>query len=83
MRSAENTGTINERGMVTIPLEIRKKFGLTKGSKVVIMEIDGKIEFIPLRSVEEMETACTIKIERMAQIYDETHENELRLENKE
>jgi hypothetical protein len=30
-----------------------------------------------------MEAACTIKIERMAQIYDETHENELRLENRE
>ena len=67
--------------MVTIPLNIRKKFGLTKGSKVIIMEIDDKIEFIPLRSVEEMEATCTITRERMAQIYDESHDRELQLEN--
>jgi hypothetical protein len=69
--------------MVTIPRETGKMVGKIKEPKMVIMEIDGKIEFIPLRSVEEMEAACTIKIECMAQIYDETHENELRLENKE
>jgi len=62
------------------PLEIRKKFGLVKGSKVAIIEIDGKIEFIPLKSVEEMEAACTVPAERMARIYEESRENELRLE---
>ena len=81
LRSSSNIVTLNERGMVTIPLEIRKKFNLKKGSKAIIMEIDGNIEIIPLRTVEEMEAACTISRERMAQIYDESHDQELKLEN--
>ncbi len=81
MRSKDNTVTINERGMVTIPLEIRKKFGLIKGSKAVILEIDGKIEFIPLRSVKEMEAACTVSYANVVQEIEESHDRELRLEN--
>lgn len=36
----ENVVRVNQRGTVTIPAKIRRKYGLRKGSKVVILEID-------------------------------------------
>lgn len=34
---------VTRKGQVTTPVEIRRKFGIEKGSKVEIVEQDGKI----------------------------------------
>ncbi len=72
---------INKRGMVTIPKAIREQFGLEEGSKITFVTIDGALQVIPLRSIEEMEAACTVTREQMEHIQDEDRETELRLEN--
>jgi len=74
---------VNNRGMVTIPKIIRERFNIHEGTRVVFMEIDGAIEVIPVRSVEELEAACTIPRARMSTIMDADREHELTLENDE
>ena len=39
---------LNEKGQVTIPARIRKERGLTKGSRIAIIEIGRRIELVPL-----------------------------------
>ena len=34
---------VTKKGQVTIPVKLRKKFGIEKGSKVTIVEENGKI----------------------------------------
>lgn len=34
--------------MITIPVNIRKKYNIKENSKLVILDIDGKLEIIPI-----------------------------------
>ncbi len=79
--SKSHEAIINKRGMVTIPKDIRERFGFKEGSRITFMVIDGVLEVIPHRTIEEIEAACTITKEEMERIYDEDRETELRLEN--
>ena len=81
MTSKINTVIVNKRGMVTIPAVLREKYGIHEGSRVAFVEVDGKIEFIPIRTIEEMESACTATLEESSKIYDEYKNLELKLEN--
>ena len=74
---------VNNRGMVTIPKNIRERFNIHEGTRVVFVEIDGAIEVIPVRTVDEMEAACTIPRVRMSTIIDEDRAQELNIENDE
>jgi len=38
-----NTSFVTTKGQVTIPIKVRKKLNLTKGSRVVFSEHEGKI----------------------------------------
>lgn len=40
--------TVSEKGWVVIPREIRQRYGLKKGDKVHILDIDGRIVVIPV-----------------------------------
>lgn len=46
--------TITEKGTVTIPAEIRKKYNLRKGSRVEFVETDEGILIVPLVPLEEL-----------------------------
>lgn len=46
--------TISPKFQVVIPLEIREALGLKPGQKVHAMEIDGRIELVPVRSAREL-----------------------------
>ncbi len=46
--------TISPKYQVVIPLEIREALGLRPGQKVHAMEVDGRIEFVPVRSAKEL-----------------------------
>jgi AbrB family looped-hinge helix DNA binding protein len=72
---------VNKRGMITIPKAVREKFGLKEGSKISFVVVDGVLEVVPYRSIEEMEAACKNTKEEMERIQDEDRESELRLEN--
>ncbi len=70
---------ITRRGMITIPLGLRKKFNLKIGSSVALIEDEGKLTLIPLYDVEELRENFISKKE-MAEIIDQTDKEEMELE---
>jgi AbrB family looped-hinge helix DNA binding protein len=42
------TVILNEKGQVTIPARIRKDRGLSKGTRIAIVEIGERIELVPI-----------------------------------
>jgi AbrB family looped-hinge helix DNA binding protein len=46
--------TITEKGTVTIPAEIRKKYKLKKGSRVKFVETDEGILLVPIVPLEDL-----------------------------
>lgn len=46
------TATIDTRGRVTIPIQLRRKLGWMKPIKVLIREVDGVILIEPARNVK-------------------------------
>ncbi|MGB9716990.1 MAG: AbrB/MazE/SpoVT family DNA-binding domain-containing protein [Thermoproteota archaeon] len=46
--------TITEKGTVTIPVELRKKYKLGKGSRVKFVDTDEGILLVPVLPLEEL-----------------------------
>jgi AbrB family looped-hinge helix DNA binding protein len=69
--------TVNRKGMITIPSEIRNQFNISEGSKVSIVVIDGSINIIPIFDMESLQITPKEKLE---QLLDESHIRELELE---
>jgi AbrB family looped-hinge helix DNA binding protein len=51
MGEAMNTVTVSPKFQVVIPRSIRTSLGITAGQKVQVIELDGRIEIIPIRPV--------------------------------
>lgn len=49
-----DTVTISPKFQVVIPREIRERLGLEPGQKVQALAYDGRVEFIPVRSMKSM-----------------------------
>lgn len=49
-----DTVTISPKYQVVIPRRIRERLGLEPGQKVQALAYDGRIEFIPVRSLTDM-----------------------------
>ena len=71
---------INDKGMVTIPFQLRKKHNLHKGTEVAVVEIDGNITIIPIMSKEEFEKSRIISLPEMEKAFNESMDEELELE---
>ena len=48
------TVTVSSKFQVVIPEEVRARLKLQRGQKVVVIEKDGVVHMIPLKSVKEM-----------------------------
>lgn len=48
------TVTISPKFQVVIPKDIREKLDLRPGQMVQVIEHDGRIEFLPVRSIKSM-----------------------------
>jgi len=46
--------TISKKGLVTIPSEIRRKYGLKEGDKVYFVDKEGVLFIVPVSSVKEL-----------------------------
>ncbi len=71
--------TVSNRGMITIPPQFRKKFNLQGGSKLAIIEDDGKLELIPIKDLEELRPFFPTRQE-LLETWDEDEQKELELE---
>nr|MDO8112042.1 AbrB/MazE/SpoVT family DNA-binding domain-containing protein [Candidatus Sigynarchaeota archaeon] len=72
--------TVNEKGMITIPFQLRKKHNIIKGTEVAIVEIDGNITIIPVLSRKDLEASRSITLAEMETAIDESTKHELELE---
>jgi AbrB family looped-hinge helix DNA binding protein len=64
----EKTVTITNQGMITIPAAFRKSFGLKDGDKVLVVEDEGSLKLIPLKSEEEIRKNSYTKAEILNQM---------------
>ena len=68
---------INNKGMITIPARIRKKYNLTTGNEVLIYDLNGQIIIIPILDIEKIRTFTR---EEFGKVYEEIHDEEVKLE---
>ena len=71
---------VNSRGMITIPSDLRKKFGITEGTEIAVIEDEGKITIVPLKDIEDLRSQFASK-EKIIRIMDESYNDELELES--
>ena len=71
--------TMTNRGMITIPASIRKKFNLQDGQHLAIIEQEDKIVLIPIIDFEK-EREFFLENNAMKQLLDRLDAEELALE---
>ncbi len=70
---------VNKKGMITIPNEIREKYNIAEGSEVLVIEILGEIQIIPVLDFEDIQKHLPTRKE-MEDVYFKSKETELELE---
>ncbi len=70
---------VNKKGMITIPNEIREKYNIGEGSEVIVMEINGEIQIIPIMDFEDLRKLLPSRKE-MEKAYIESWDEEMELE---
>ena len=72
---------INKKGMITIPVEIRKKYNLHDGAELVILDIEGNLTIVPIYDdFSEIQKMLPTR-EEMGKVYYQNRDKELQLEN--
>ena len=71
------TVKINNKGMITIPARIRKKYNLITGNEVAIYDLNGQIVIIPILDIDKIRTFTR---EEFGKVYEEIHDEEVKLE---
>jgi AbrB family looped-hinge helix DNA binding protein len=67
--------------MITIPANLRKKYGLKDGDQVIVIEDEGMLKIIPVESIESLQNR-SISTKEMMEILERSREEELELEEK-
>ena len=74
------TITVNRKGMITIPANLRKKYNIHENSQLIILDIDGRLEIMPIyddfSKIQQKLSTRNI----MKKNYDESINIELELE---
>ena len=68
---SKSTRRVGERGQVTIPKELRDRFGIEGGDEVVVQERDGKIVLETVVDRERLAEGYRRRAERDAAIAEE------------
>ncbi len=70
--------TITEKGTVSIPSRIRKKYGLQKGAKVEFMDTEEGILIVPVAPLEDLFGADKSRKKLVKEMVHEIHEGRRR-----
>jgi AbrB family looped-hinge helix DNA binding protein len=70
--------TITEKGTVSIPSHIRKKYGLQKGAKVEFMDTKEGIIIVPVVAIEDLFGADSSRKKLVREMIEEIHEERRR-----
>jgi AbrB family looped-hinge helix DNA binding protein len=75
--------TINSRGTITIPANLRKRYHFKEGSKFLVLELFDGLTIIPIQSADEFRCdADLIPHDELEKSLDEDREIELKLESR-
>ena len=74
---------ITNRGMITIPVALRKKYNLKDGQRLIISEEDGKLYIVPLINFEQERKNFMNhdEMKKALKKFEEFSEEELKQEN--
>ncbi|MFX1512293.1 MAG: AbrB/MazE/SpoVT family DNA-binding domain-containing protein [Promethearchaeota archaeon] len=78
----KNVVKVTNKGMVTIPAHIRKKYGIVDGKRVMFIEDEGQIRIIPILTKEEIKKMASYTSKEMLDLMKEDKDIELELEEK-
>jgi AbrB family looped-hinge helix DNA binding protein len=67
--------SINKKGMITIPVDLREKYNMQAGSRISILEVNGHLEIVDLDKLRKHDVAEIMKV------MEDAHDQEMRLEN--
>jgi len=45
---------MTNRGMITIPANLRKKYGLQDGDQVIVVEDEGMLKIVPVETIKSL-----------------------------
>jgi AbrB family looped-hinge helix DNA binding protein len=54
VKPVKYTSTVTEKGMITLPVDIRRKYSIKRGSKVKLMEVEKGILIVPIPKLEDL-----------------------------
>ncbi|MHA1944832.1 MAG: AbrB/MazE/SpoVT family DNA-binding domain-containing protein [Candidatus Hodarchaeales archaeon] len=70
---------VTNRGMITIPANLRKKYGLQDGDRVIVVEDEGMLKIVPVETIKSLQSK-SITTKKMTGILKRSREEELGLE---
>jgi AbrB family looped-hinge helix DNA binding protein len=71
---------VNNHGMISIPAEIRKKYGIKDGDKVYVLEDEDGIRIIPIVDIDVLRRKININTADMLEFMDKERKKELEIE---
>ena len=71
---------VTNRGMITIPANLRKKYGLQDGNQVIVIEDEGMLKIIPVKTIKSLQNK-SITTKEMIGILKRSREEELEIED--
>lgn len=77
--TTNNVVKITNRGMISIPANIRKKYNLEDGKYMMVIEDEGSLRLIPIKSTKELQENGP-STEEVLRVIKESREEELELE---
>jgi len=70
--------SVTRKGQITIPVELRRKFGIMEGSKVEVVEEEGSIVIRKLQSIFDLAGSGAGKgdVEKLKRMLDQMREED-------
>jgi AbrB family looped-hinge helix DNA binding protein len=76
------TSTVTEKGMITLPADIRRKYSIKKGSKVTLTDEEKGIVIMPIPQLEDL-FGIDPSMKEVAKTISEGRQEEIQHENTE
>ena len=77
--STKNIVKITNRGMISIPAVFRKKYNLEDGKYIMVIEDEGTLRLIPIKSTKELQEKGPT-VEEALKVIKESRKEDLELE---
>ncbi len=72
---------VNQKGMITIPVDLRRKYQLKEGSEITIVDLESNLIIIPIfKEFKEVQAMLSTRDQIMAE-YETNRQMELIQEN--